>query len=358
MIADTHTTASALAVDDVNYIRNSVKATVDAYTGKVTLYAWDAQDPLLKTWEKIFPATVKSKSDMSEQLLAHVRYPEDLFKAQRSILETYHVTNPSAFYNSVDAWSVPDDPVSTTSSLQPPYYLTMQVPGDRKPAFTLYSTYIPKTTNAESRSVLTGYLAVDSDAGSNYGKLTLLTLPKGSSVPGPGRVQNTFDTDTTVSTELNLLRQGQTKVVSGNLLTLPVGGGLLYVQPVYVESNTGTSYPVLRKVLVAFGDKIAFEDTLDEALNSLFGGNSGASAGDQGNAATGGGTTTPPSSGTGTGSSSGSTTNNAALQKALQAYQTDLQARVDAYAKGDLVAAAQADSRMQQDVKDAIAATQ
>jgi uncharacterized membrane protein (UPF0182 family) len=354
MIADTNTTGSSLAVDDVNYIRNSVKATVDAYTGKVTLYAWDAQDPVLKTWEKIFPATVKSKSDMSEQLLAHVRYPQDLFKAQRSVLEKYHVTNPTAFYNSVDAWSVPEDPVSTSTppTLQPPYYLTMQVPGDKKPGFTLYSTYIPSTSQAESRSVLTGYLAVDSDAGPDYGKLTLLTLPKGSSVPGPGRVQNTFDTDTTVSTELNLLRQGQTKVVSGNLLTLPVGGGLLYVQPVYVESNTGTSYPVLRKVLVAFGDKIAFEDTLDEALNSLFGGNSGASAGDQGNNGSGGGTTTPPGAG------SGSTTNNAALQKALEAYQSDLQARIDAYAKGDLVAAAQADTRMQQDVKDAIAATQ
>jgi len=359
MIADTNTTGNSLAIDDVNYIRNSVKATVDAYTGKVTLYAWDAQDPLLKTWQKIFPATIKSKSDMSEQLLAHVRYPQDLFKAQRAVLEKYHVTNPTAFYNSVDAWSVPEDPTSTTSPppQQPPYYLTMQVPGDKKPGFTLYSTYIPNTAQAESRSVLTGYLAVDSDAGPDYGKLTLLTLPKGSSVPGPGRVQNTFDTDTNVSTELNLLRQGQTKVVNGNLLTLPVGGGLLYVQPVYVESTTGTSYPVLRKVLVAFGDKIAFEDTLDEALNTLFGGNSGASAGDQGSAEGGGGTTTPPSTGSGGGTGSGSS-DNAALQQALQAYQTDLQARVDAYAKGDLVAAAEADARMQQDIKDAIAATQ
>ncbi|MGN6326816.1 UPF0182 family membrane protein [Pseudolysinimonas sp.] len=363
MIADSNTATNALAVDDINYIRNSVKATVDAYSGKVTLYAWDAKDPLLKTWQKIFPATVKPKSAMSTQLLAHVRYPQDLFKAQRSILEKYHVTNPTAFYNSVDAWSVPDDPVSTENppTLQPPYYLTMQVPGQSKPGFTLYSTYIPNTSQAETRSTLTGYLAVDSDAGSDYGKLTLLTLPKGSSVPGPGRVQNTFDTDTTVSTELNLLRQGQTKVVSGNLLTLPVGGGLLYVQPVYVESNTGSSYPVLRKVLVAFGDKIAFEDTLDGALNTLFGGNSGASAGDQGSGE--GGTSTPPSqtgggtSGSTGGGSAGGASSNAALQKALQAYQTDLQARQDAYAKGDLVAAAEADSRMQKDVQDAIAAS-
>jgi uncharacterized protein len=357
MIADTNTQGSALAVDDINYIRNSVKATVDAYTGKVTLYAWDPDDPLLKTWQKIFPATIKPASDMSAGLTAHVRYPEDLFKAQRYILGTYHVTDPTTFYYSNDAWSVPNDPVSTDATLQPPYYLTMQIPGEKKPGFTLYSTYIPKTSgSAESRSVLTGYLAVNSDAGPDYGKLTLLTLPKSTTVPGPGRVQNTFDSDTTVSQELNVLRLGQTKVVSGNLLTVPIGGGLLYVEPVYVQSNVDSSYPVLRKILVAFGDKIAFEDTLDQALDSLFGGDSGAAAGDQGTGGSSGGstggTTTPPTSGSGT------SVNSSALQKALAAYQSDLQARTDAYAKGDLVAAAQADQKMQQDVQDAIAASQ
>jgi uncharacterized membrane protein (UPF0182 family) len=353
-IADSKNGGSALALDDINYIRNSVKATVDAYTGKVTLYAWDAKDPLLKTWQKIFPATVKPASDMSTALLAHVRYPEDLFKVQREVLGTYHVTSANTFYSGVDAWNVPNDPVNGTGNeaKQPPYYLTMQVPGDSKPGFTLYSTYIPKTSTSDSRSVLTGYLAADSDAGRNYGKLTLLTLPKGSSVPGPGRVQNTFDSDTNVSTELNLLRQGQTKVVNGNLLTVPVGGGLLYVEPVYVQSNQDSSYPVLRKVLVAFGDKIAFEDTLDQALDSLFGGDSGASAGDQGN--DGPGSVTPPTAGTGSGSSS--PVDNAALQKALTDYQTALKARQDAYAKGDLVAAAQADQQMQAAVAAALAA--
>jgi uncharacterized membrane protein (UPF0182 family) len=358
MIADSNTPSSALALDDINYIRNSVKATVDAYTGKVTLYAWDAKDPVLKTWQKIFPATIKPASDMSKELKAHVRYPEDLFKAQRSVVETYHVTNSGAFYNGVDAWSVPDDPVPNSTngqSLQPPYYLTMQVPGTDKPGFTLYSTYIPRTASAESRSVLTGYLAVDSDAGPNYGKLTLLTLPKGSSVPGPGRVQNTFDSDPDVSQELNLLRQGQTKVVSGNLLTVPVGGGLLYVEPVYVQSNLDSSYPVLRKVLVAFGDKIAFEDTLDQALDSIFGGDSGANAGDNGTDSGSGGTSTPPSTG---GSGGSSTVDNPALEKALADYQAALKERQAAYAKGDLVGAAQADQKMQDAVQAAIAATE
>ncbi len=358
-IVDTYTAQPQYALDDVNYIRNSVKATVDAYTGKVTLYAWDDKDPVLKTWQKIFPSTLKPISAMSAELTAHVRYPADLFKVQRSILQTYHVTDAGSFYSGVDAWSVPNDPTQPkgTAVAQPPYYLTMQVPGTTSPAFTLYSTYIPKSNSSSSRSVLTGYLAVDSDAGPNYGKLTLLTLPKQATVPGPGQVQNTFDSDPTVSTQLNLLRQGQTDVVQGNLLTVPVGGGLLYVQPVYVQSgsNADTSYPLLRKVLVAFGDKIAFEDTLDAALNSLFGGNSGASAGDNG----AGGTTTPPTTtpGTGTGGT-GSAANNAALQKALSNYQTALAARTAAYANNDLVAAAQADANMQAAIAAAIAATQ
>jgi uncharacterized membrane protein (UPF0182 family) len=350
-IVDTYTAQPGYALDDVNYIRNSVKATVDAYSGKVTLYAWDAKDPVLKTWQKIFPSTLKPISAMSADLTAHVRYPADLFKVQRSILQTYHVTDASSFYSGVDAWSVPNDPTQpkATAKAQPPYYLTMQVPGTKAPAFTLYSTYIPKSSSSSSRSVLTGYLAVDSDAGPNYGKLTLLELPKQDTVPGPGQVQNNFDSDPTVSTQLNLLRQGQTEVVSGNLLTVPVGGGLLYVQPVYVQSgsNADTSYPLLRKVLVAFGDKIAFQDTLDAALNALFGGDSGASAGDNG---AGGSTgTTPPTTGTTPPTTGSGLTDaqNTALQKALGQYQAALAARTAAYAANDLVAAAQADQNMQ-----------
>lgn len=358
-IVDTYTPQPGYALDDVNYIRNSVKATVDAYTGKVTLYAWDTKDPVLKTWQKIFPSTLKPVSDMSAQLTAHVRYPADLFKVQRSILQTYHVTDPGSFYSGVDAWSVPNDPTQAkgTAEPQPPYYLTMQVPGTTAPAFTLYSTYIPKSSSSVSKSVLTGYLSVDSDAGPNYGKMTLLELPKQATVPGPGQVQNTFDSDTTVSQALNLLRQGNSTVVYGNLLTVPVGGGLLYVQPVYVQSsaNADTSYPLLQKVLVAFGDQIAFEDTLDAALNSLFGGNSGANAGDNGAS----GTTTPP---TGTGTTpptgTGSAANNAALQKALSDYQTALAARTAAYAANNLVAAAQADQQMLAAIQAAVAATQ
>ncbi|WP_420370137.1 UPF0182 family protein [Curtobacterium sp. L1-20] len=395
--------SSAYRTDQVNYIRNSVKATVDAYTGKVTLYSWDTKDPVLKTWEKIFPTAVKPVSDMSAQLLDHVRYPTDLFKVQRSILGTYHVTNANSFYSGDDAWNTPQEPTSGTSdtsdtsdtatttnqgtnalgttttpraNLQDPYYLTMKVPGQGT-AYTLYTTYIPQqSAGANNRNVLTGYLAVDSDAGgagrgkkaSGYGKLTLLTMPKTDNIPGPAQVQNLFNSDTAVSAELNILKRGNSTVKQGNLLTLPVGGGFLYVQPVYVQSTSSGSYPLLQKVLVAFGDKIAFEDTLDEALNSLFGGDSGAAAGDQGAAGGSGsgssdsGSSDSGSSGSGstggssdsgsTGGSTGSgTVDNAALQQALNDAKQALQDRQDAYAKNDLVAAAEADQRLQEAIQ-------
>ena len=353
VVADANVSAPAYSLDNMNYIRNSVKATVDAYSGKVTLYAWDPSDPLLRTWEKIFPATVQPESKMSAQLLAHVRYPQDLFKAQRAILGSYHVTDAASFYAGDDQWVTPNDPTtsSANTALQPPYYLTMKVPGTAKPAFTLYSTFVPQSSAANTRSVLTGYLTADSDYGPDYGKLTILTLPKQVNIPGPGSVENQFKSDPNVANELALLNRGATTVDLGNLLTLPVGGGLLYVQPVYVSSTGETSYPLLREVLVAFGNKVAFQPTLDAALDSLFGGNSGATAGDSGSNTSA--TPTPVPSGT-AGSSGG--TVSAALRAALQAMSTDLAARTAAYAANNLVAAAQADARLQQDIKDAIAA--
>jgi uncharacterized membrane protein (UPF0182 family) len=264
----------------VNYIRNSVKATVDAYDGKVTLYQWDELDPILKTWMKVFPDTIQPISSMSGELLSHVRYPADLFKVQRALLGSYHVDEAGAFYSQQDAWMTPNDPVGGQGigTLQPPYYLTMQVPGTESPEFSIYSTFIPRSTGESSRNVLTGYLVANANAGSEdgkksaeYGRLTLLTLPKSTIVPGPGQVQNNFNADSEVSKLLNILRQGSTRVLNGNLLTLPVGGGLLYVQPVYIQSTGETSFPLLQKILVAFGDQIAFEDTLDQALTSLFG---------------------------------------------------------------------------------------
>jgi uncharacterized membrane protein (UPF0182 family) len=331
----------SLSGRDINYIRNSVKATVDAYDGSVKLYAWDTKDPILQTWMKVYPGTISPVSDMSGSLLSHVRYPADLFKIQRGILGQYHVTEAGAFYSQQDAWMVPNDPSSDTNTTanQPAYYLTMQAPGSDKSSFSIYTGFIPRSTGESNRSVLTGYLVANSDAGSSdgvvsgeYGKLRLLTLPKNSVVPGPGQVQNSFTTDPEVSRLLNLLQQGSTKVLRGNLLTLPVGGGLLYVQPVYIKSTGETSFPLLKKVLVMFGDKIAFEDTLEGALNSLFGS----------------GTVTPPSDG---GTTPGGNVTD--LAKALTNAQKALDDQAAAMKSGDWAAYGRAAEALKKAIADA-----
>ncbi|RFT34170.1 hypothetical protein CG400_04480, partial [Bifidobacteriaceae bacterium NR017] len=276
-----------------NYIRNSVKATVDAYDGSVDLYVWDTKDPVIKAWRSIFPGHYRDISKISGDLMKHLRYPESLFKVQRHLLAKYHVDTASQFFSGEDFWQIPVDPTESQKAqkediLQPPYYLTLQTGDAKKPVFSLVSTYIP--AGKSTREILTGFLSVDSDAGdtpgkigSNYGKIRLQELPKISNVPGPGQAQNNFNANANVSKELNLLESGSTKVKRGNLITLPLGGGLVYVEPVYVQSSGSTSYPLLKKVLVAFGDQVGFADTLDEALNQVFGGNSGALAGDASN---------------------------------------------------------------------------
>ncbi|MEE1617053.1 UPF0182 family membrane protein [Brachybacterium sp. J153] len=279
-----------------NYMRNSVKATVSAFDGSVTLYTWDTEDPILKAWSEVFPESLRPADEISDQLMSHLRYPADLFKAQRQLISTYHITDADDFFTQQDFWQVSPDPTvqpttnpdgsAGTQPPQPPMYLTMQMPGDDSPRFMLSSSFIP----SDGQSVLTGFLAVDSETGSDggnpaetYGKMTLLVLPTSNPVNGPGQVQATFNSDPTVSQALNLLREGNSEVINGNLLTVPVGGGLLYVQPVYLQSSTaggGTQYPLLQMVLVSFGDKVGFAPTLDEAMDLVFGGDSGADAGD------------------------------------------------------------------------------
>lgn len=338
--------------DTINYIRNSVKAVVNAFDGSVTLYAWDPEDPILQAYDAIYPGTLQPISEMSGELLSHVRYPADLFKVQRAILGEYHVTSASAFYSENDEWTTPENPTNDdgVDTAQPPYYLTMAVNGE-DPAYSLYTTFIPPSGN---RELLYGYLSVNSDAGSTdgevadgYGQLTLQNIPEDQQIPGPGQAQNNFDTDANVGNLLNILRQGQSTVVYGNLLTLPVGGGMLYVQPVYLQSTGSTSYPVLQRVLVSFGNEIAFEETLDAALDALFGGDSGAQAGDEGVA--------PTDPGTGEGDEGGEAEGDlqSQLEAALQEAAAALQEREAAYAENDLVTAAEADERMQTAIAEA-----
>ncbi len=360
-ISDSNTTAQRFALDNINYIRNSVKATVDAYDGSVTLYAWDDQDPMLQAWQNVYPSTVKPISEMSGDLMSHVRYPTDLFKVQRYALGVYHVDDAQSFYQRDNAWQTPNDPQLDTV-LQPPYYLTMQMPGQDAPTYSMFTSFIPASEGTASRNVLMGYLAVDSNAGNekgvkseDYGKLRMLVVDADTTIPGPGQVQNTFNSDPLISSQINLLKQGQSEVINGNLLTLPVGGGLLYVQPVFVQASSGTQLPQLQKVLVAFGNEVAFEDTLNEALDVLFGGDSGADSGDADVEPTPGATPSPTPT-------PGETTDpqptepptdeyQAALQDAQQA-MLDRQAALQA---GDLTAFAEADERLTAAVETLIA---
>jgi uncharacterized membrane protein (UPF0182 family) len=343
----TQSTTSVAPLDNqkVNYIRNSVKATVDAYDGSVTLYTWDEADPVLKAWSKIFPGAVKPLSQIDGELMSHLRYPEDLFKVQRELMQRYHVSDPGAFYGQQDFWAVPDDPTRGKGSLQPPYYLTLQMPGQDETSFSLTSTFIPA---GRSRSVLTGFMAVDADAGDSggkpkpgYGTLRLLQLPRDTVIAGPGQVHNTFNSDAAVARELNLLEQANTKVERGNLLTLPLAGGLIYVQPVYVRSSGGNSYPLLQKVLVGFGDKIGFANDLDTALDQVF----GESATTTGNG-TGTGTGTPPKNDN---ASAALIRLQAALQKAVAA----LKESDTALKAGDFTAYGAAQKRLNAAVQEA-----
>ena len=331
------TSITAQGNQTVNYIRNSVKATVDAYDGTVNLYGWDENDPVLKTWSKAFPNSIKSKSEMSEQLMEHIRYPEDMFRIQRDILSAYHVKSAAAFYGGQDFWRVPRDPSTfgANAGNQPPYYMTMQLPGSDKAAFSLTTPFVPRG----GRENLAAFAVVNSQAGPDYGKITVLQLPRSTNVAGPSQVASNFEAKPEVANSLSLLRQGGSDVVLGNLLTLPVGGGLLYVQPVYVRATANAAaYPLLQKVLVSFGDQIGYSDTLKGALDQVFAGNSGTSE-----------------SGASTGSGKPTTGSND-LANALASAKQALADGQAALAKGDFTAYGKAQDRLKSAIAAAISA--
>lgn len=331
---------TAVPNSKINYIRNSVKATVDAYDGTVTLYAWDEKDPVLKTWMNAFPGIVKSKSEMSDALVSHVRYPEDIFRVQRDVLALYHVKNSNAFYGGQDFWRVPRDPstLGANAGAQPPYYYTLQLPGEKKASFSLTTPFVPRG----GRENLSAFAIVNSDPGDDYGKMTVLQLSRSTNIAGPSQVASNFEANPTVALSLSLLRQGGSDVVLGNLLTLPVGGGLLYVQPVYVRATSNAAaYPLLQKVLVSFGEKIGFDDTLDGALNQVFGGNSG--------------TSPKPSAPTGSGSTD--TQTGTAYEQALANAKSAVSEFKAAQSRGDLVAMAQAQTKLLAAVEALVAAS-
>ncbi|MCW2502233.1 MAG: integral rane protein [Actinomycetia bacterium] len=320
--------------DDINYIRNSVKATVDAYDGTVKLYAFDEADPVLKTWNKAFGGhLILPKKDIPEELAAHFRYPEDLFKVQRTVLTKYHVSNPLEFFRNNDFWRVPDDPTKPNSGRpQPPYFVLSKFPQESSQRFQLITAV---TTN--QRDNLTALITASYDE-SGAPKQLVYELPDSASVLGPNQVQPKMQNDDAVRRDISLFNSSESQVVYGNLLTLPVAHGLLYVEPLYLKSASGTQYPQLEKVLLSFGDKVGYANNLNDALNDLFG-SSGSSPPADNPPPADGGTGTPPSTGS-----------SPQLAAAVQAIQSALQDLKTAQQQGDFAAIGKA----QQDLDTAV----
>lgn len=262
-----------LPTDEINYVRNAVKATVDAYDGTVTLYEWDEEDPILKAWRGAFPGTVQDRSEIPEALMEHLRYPEDLFKVQRYQYARYHVTDPSQWFQGNDRWEVPEDP-NNANNLQPPYRMFTNKPateGEAAPTtpeqtWSLTSTFVPF-----DRKNLAAFASVDSDATSDtYGQMRVVNVLD-EQTQGPGQVANAMRSDADSAEVLAPFRQAGNTVRYGNVLTIPVGERLLNVEPVYAELGATGSYPILRYVLVSYNGDVGIGETLIEALAAALG---------------------------------------------------------------------------------------
>ncbi|SNY06531.1 UPF0182 family membrane protein [Paractinoplanes atraurantiacus] len=288
----------ALARDDVNYMRNSVKATVDAYDGTVKLYEFDENDPVLKAWNKAFGGDlIIPKAETPASLEAHFRYPQDLFKVQRNLLTKFHVTDPQAYFSGQDFWQVPNAPDSPSSNIkQPPFYLNVQLPEQDQTRFQLTAGVTP--ANRENLAALISGSYVD-----NKPVLQVLELPDQTVIPGPVQVHQKMTNNAAVRQQLNLLsNNAQSQVLYGNLISLPVEGGVLYVEPVYVKTgNQDNAAPLLQKVLMSYGDGgtyVVLADNLKQGLEQLVaqGKNAGSGTGNNntGNNTGDGNTTNPP----------------------------------------------------------------
>jgi len=248
---------------DINYLRNSVKATVDAYDGTVTLYTFDDADPVLRAWNKAFGGKlVKPRDAIPQELSEHLRYPEDQFKVQRDLLSRFHVTAANEFFSQQDFWQVPDDPAKGSRGKQPPYYVLAQLPGQEAPTFQLTAATVPRI-RANLAAIVTGYYSGGRPV------LQVLELPDNTNIQGPVQIHQKMANQETARQELTLLESSDSKPEFGNLLSLPLAGGMLYVQPVYIRSTQANNYPLMKKVLVNYGEYTGYADSLKQGLEQL-----------------------------------------------------------------------------------------
>ena len=246
-----------------NYLRNSVKVTCDAYTGELKFYVADPSDPIIKTYSKIFPGMYHPLADMPDSLMAHVRYPVDLYSVQAQIFKTYHMTDPYVFYNKEDPWLIPKEIVNNEQTTMEPYYIIMRLPESEKSEYILMLPFTPK-----SRPNMTAWMCARMD-GDEYGKLLVYNFPKQETIYGPEQLESRINQDTDISQQLSLWNQQGSRVYRGNLLVIPMDDSILYVEPLYLQAEN-SRIPELKRVIAGFGDEIVMETSLDKALTKLF----------------------------------------------------------------------------------------
>jgi hypothetical protein len=249
-----------------NYIRNSVKATVDAYHGDVKFYIADPTDPLIRAWSGAFPGLLKPLQDMPEDLQSHIRYPEDFFSIQAKKYATYHMLEPQVFYNKEDLWAVPRRTIEGRDRDIDPYYTIMRLPDESREEFVLLTLF-----NPARRDNMIAWLAARSDP-PNYGKLIVFNFPKQKLVYGPRQIDARIDQDPIISQQLSLWNQRGSQVIRGSQLAIPIDESLIYVQPLYLAASEQGALPELRRVIVAYGNRIAMEPTLEQSLGRIFAG--------------------------------------------------------------------------------------
>ena len=256
----------------LNYIRNSVKITVDAYNGKTTFYAFDESDPILAAYRDLFPTLFVDASQMPEAIRAHLRYPEDLFRMQAEVYKTYHMLDPQVFYNKEDQWAIPGE---GTDNPMDPFYVLMQLPGETSEDFLLMEPFTPR-----SKDNMIGWMAAKSDPAS-YGQRIVYNFPKQRLVMGPQQIRARLNQEPDISKELTLLNQQGSNVIFGNLLVIPIRDSIVYVEPLYIQASQ-SPMPELKRVIVAYSDRIAMDTNLGGALAKVFGAGADASTGTTG----------------------------------------------------------------------------
>ncbi len=249
----------------LNYIRNSVKVVIDAYNGDVRFYVIDKEDPVIRTYMKIFPELFIDFEEMSDDLKKHIRYPEDLFRIQAELYSEYHMKNPRVFYNKEDTWVVPNEIYRGGRQEMQPYYIITKLSRDEEEEFILMIPFIPK-----GKENMIAWMAARCDF-PNYGKVTVFQFSKQVLTYGPMQIEARIDQDTEISQKITLWSQAGSSVIRGNTLVIPIENSIIYIEPLYLEATERGTLPQLKRVIVAYGDEISMKETLQEAIEEIFG---------------------------------------------------------------------------------------